>query len=384
MIWHSGGLMEGRWRTDALVAALILVLATSAAAQEANERIQQLYKEARADEKGGRPDAAIQKYNAIVKLDPKNPAVYSNLGRLYYEQGQLEEAIPHLKHAIELDPKLEPPHALLGFSYYQMGDFEHARGEFKTALELNPHDGNAKLFLARSLIELDDVKGALRLLEQLQQEAPRNAEVLYSLGTVYAGLAESTLSAIQTVDPNSYLIELLLGRYAEVKQVYPEAAEHYKKAIAKAPGVLDLYYRYAHALWAGGDLSNALAAYRHVLKVNPSDYRASWEAARIVLPNDPDEAFRLVNRALELKPGIAEALTIRGRALLALRKPTEAIEDFKKASTLDPEDATNHFQLARAYRQLGLTQQAQDETAIYEHMQTESHSPKMEPQSAPQ
>jgi len=370
--------MKAGWWTDTLVASALLVLATSSAAQEANDRIQQLYTQARADEKGGRQDAAIQKYQAIIKLDPRNPASYSNLGRLYYEQGQIEEAIPPLKHAIELDPKLEPPHALLGFSYYQMGDFEHARREFETALQLNPRDGNAKLFLARSLVELDDVKGALRLLEQLEQEDPRNAEVLYSLGTVYAGLAESTLSAIQTVDPNSYLIELLLGRYAEVKQVYPEAAEHYRKAIEKAPGVLDLYYRYAHVLWAGGDFANALAAYRQVIKLNPVDYRASWEAARIVLPDDPDEALRLVNRALELKPGIAEALTIRGRALLALRKPTEAIEDFKKASALDPEDPTNHFQLARAYRQLGLTQQAQNETAIYEHMQTESHTPKVE------
>jgi len=339
-------------------------------------RIQQLDAEARTAEKQGHLDVAVQKYQEILGLNPKLPAAYNDLGRLYYQQGQLEEAIGPLKHACELDPRLEAPHALLGFSLFKMRDFEGARREFRAALQLNPGDGNAKLFLARSLIDLDDLKGALKLLEQLQQEAPRNAEVLYTLGSVYASLAESTLGAIQRADPNSYLIDLLLGRYAETRQIYPEAAEHYKKAISKAPNDTDLYYFYAHALWESGSFQKALAEYRHVLTLNPYDYRASWEAARIVLPDDPEEAFRLANRALEMKPGIAEALTIRGRALLALRKLTEAIEDFKKASALDPGDATNHFQLARAYRQLGLTQKAQNEISIYERMESEAHSPK--------
>jgi predicted Zn-dependent protease len=85
-----------------------------------------------------------------------------------------------------------------------------------------------------------------------------------------------------------------------------------------------------------------------------------------------------------LKPNISEALTIRGRAALALRKPADAVEDLKKASKLDPGDATNHFQLARAYRQLGLTAQAEDETAIYVRMQGEAHSPKEDQQATPQ
>jgi tetratricopeptide (TPR) repeat protein len=105
---------------------------------------------------------------------------------------------------------------------------------------------------------------------------------------------------------------------------------------------------------------------------------------KIGLSSSPEDAFHLADRALHLKPNISEALTIRGRAALALRKPADAVEDFRKASKLDPGDATNHFQLARAYRQLGLTAQAEDETAIYVRMQGEAHSPKEDQQAAPQ
>jgi tetratricopeptide (TPR) repeat protein len=297
--------------------------------------------------------------------------------------GRLQEAIAPLRQATQIDPKLEPPRALLGFCYFQMTDFESARREFKIAIQLNPRDGNVKLFLARSMLELDDVQGALRLLEQLRREAPHNAEVLYSLGTIYASLAQETLGAIQTADPNSYLIDLLLGKYAEVKQVFPEAVIHYRKAIEKAPAVLDLYYRLAHAYWEAGDFANALKAYQYTIKVNPYDDRACWEAARLMLADDPQEAYRLADRALQLKPNIPEALTIRGRAALALQKPADAVEDLKKASKLAPEDATNHFQLARAYRQLGMTHLAEDETAIYVKMQSEAHSPKEDQQNPP-
>lgn len=365
-------------RIGTLLALVLLVLAPRSKSQDLEQRIKLLDTEARAEEKQGHPDVAIQKYQEILRLNPKLPAAYNNLGRLYYQQGRFQEAMEPLKRASELDPRLEAPHAQLAFCFFQMGDFASARREFQTALKLNPGDGIAKLFLARSLLELQDVKGALKLLDQLQQEDPKNVEVLFTLGWAYAGLAVSTLVAIQQVDPNSYLTEVLLGKYAEVKQVYPEAVEHYKRAIAKSPNQPELYYLYAHALYASGDFQQALQEYRRVLGLNPYDYRASWEAARIVLLENPEEAFRLANRALELKPDIAEALTIRGRALLALRKPSEAIEDFKKATALDPKSAANHFQLARAYGQLGLTQEAQAETAIYERMQREAHSTPIE------
>lgn len=365
-------------RISALVALVFLALAPGTRSQDIEQRVKLLDTEARAEEKQGHPDAAIQKYQEIVELSPQLPAVHNNLGRLLYQQGRFREAIKSLERASELDPSLEAPRAQLGFCFFQMDDFGSARREFEAALKLDPGDGIAKLFLARSLLQLNDVKGAIKLLDELQQADPDNVEVLFSLGWAHADLAVSTLDSIQKIDPNSYLIEVLQGKYAEVKQVYPEAVVHYKRAISRSPNQPELHYCYAHVLYASGDFQQALQEYRRTLEMNPNDYRASWEAARIVLPDNPEEAFRLANRALELKPDIAEALTIRGRASLALGKASEAIDDFKKAAALDPKNAANHFQLARAYDKLGRTQEAQAESATYERMQREAHFPARE------
>ena len=369
--------MKLEWRTAFLFSFLVLLwLVGKATSQELDDRIDRLYNDARNDEKQGRLDNAVQKYQAIIRLNPQLPAAYNNLGRLYFQRNQLEEAVKTLKHAVELDAKLAPTHALLGFSYFRMGDFNKARKELTVALELDPGDKNAKLFLGRSLHELGDYKGACEVLDKLQAEDPKNPEVLYILGLVHMELAASALGQLQKVAPDSYLIEVLLGRIAEIKQIYPEAIEHYRKALAKNPDGPGLNYALAHALWASGRFQEALPEYQRALELNPRDCNANWEAARILLPQDPRDAIRLTTRALELKSDLPEAYSIRGRALLTLKRPSEAVEDFKKAATLDPEDATLHFQLGRAYRQLGLNREAEDESAIYERMEKEAHSPR--------
>lgn len=347
--------------------------AAPAMPQQPDSRIQQLYADAKAEEQADDLAGAIDKYKAILRLEPTLAAAYNNLGSLYYRQSRFDEAIAALKHACELSPKTSASRALLGFSYFQKGDFVSARRELTIALRLNPDDSNAKLFLARSLVELGDLQGSVKLLEQIRQRDPHNLEALYTLGTAYSTLAASTFGEIQTTDPDSYLLEFLLGKAAEAKQIFSDAAEHYKRAIAKAPVASeDLYYHYAHALWVNGDTINALTAYRHALSINSYDYRANWEAARIVLPQNPEEAYRLASRAVEVKPHVPEALTIRGRALLALKRPKEAIEDLRNASHLDPEDEAIHFQLARAYRQLGMLEEEKRENAVLARIQQEN------------
>lgn len=370
-------------RAGAAFVFMFIAAVLASTSQDIEDRIQQLYTEARSEEKEGRVNVAIEKYQAIIKLNPKLAAAHNNLGRLYSQQGRSEEAIKSFKRACELDPGLEAPHAQMGLAFFQMGDYQDASKELKVAVKLNPGDRNAKLGLARSLVELEELEGALKLLQQLKQEKPRDAEVLYTLGMVYTRLAEDTIGEIERVDPDSYLIELILGKAAEARRAFTEAVEHYKKAIARSPEAPGLYYDLAHALGASGDLQHALEQYRHALEVDPYDYNASWEAARIILPDNPQEAFRLANRAVELKPDLPGALATRGRALLAMEKPREAIEDLKRASALDREDATIHFQLARAYRQLGMKAEAAAETVIYERMQEQAHTPKEEEPVSP-
>lgn len=363
-------------RIRTYLAILVLLTGNVSIAQDSSVSISRLYSAAQSAENAGQFGVAIDKYRQILQLSPNLAPAYNNLGRLYFRQGQLEEAIQALKRACQLNAKLAPPRTLLGFAYYQMGDYRSAQRELEIAHQLNPSDRHVTLFLARSLLELGELRQSERLLEDLRKEDPKDPEVLYILGSVYSSLAESTMGEIQTVAPDSYLVEVLLAKVAEAKDLYVDAAEHYKRAIDRSPKSSELYYEYGHALWAGKNDQGALEAFHHALELNPYDSRASWEAGRILLPQDPATALQLVTKALEIDPKIPEALKIRGQALLALHRPTEAIEDLKKANVLDPQDDSVHFHLARAYRQAGFAGEAAKEDAIFQQMEQESHTPK--------
>ncbi len=354
--------------------ALLLTISISALPQNTENDIQTLYAEAKSAEQANHLDEAIEKYRAILKVDSKLAAAYNNLGRLYLQQNRFDDAAPVLKRACELAPASAVPHALLGLALFQKRDFASAQREFRTTLRLNPNDSNAKLYLAKSLIATGDSEPATKLLEDLKKKDPHNVEVLYTLGTLYSSLAAATLSEVQASDPGSYLVEVLLGKASEAKQILPDAVEHYKRAIAKAPENAELYYLYAHSLWASGNFNDALTAYRECLGRAPYNPDANWEAARILVDRDPAQALRLVNRALDLKAEGPDLYMVQGRALMLLQRPKDAVDAFRKASALDPDDGAPHFQLARAYRQLGLLAEASNEDAAFEKMQKESHA----------
>jgi tetratricopeptide (TPR) repeat protein len=363
-----------KWPLICLWSAVLLSCVTSQLiCQDAESRIQQFYSEARSEEQRGDLGAAIEKYHEILQLDPKMAAAYNNLGRLYFRQSRFPEATEALKHALQLDARLAPAHALLGISWYEMENYAPARRELNEAVHLNPHDQNAKLYLARSLYELGEFDEAAGLLKDLARADPANPQILYSQGLVYMKLASSALEKLQAVAPDSFLIESVLARSAEAKEQYGVAAEHYKRAIAKAPNTRNLHYALGHALYQTADFKEALKEYRLELQVNPDSYMACWEAARILVNDDPTEAAALSTRALEISPNLAPAYLVRGRAFLQLKEFDKALEDLKKAAALDSNEPSVHFQLARVYRGLGLARQAEQENAIFAELEKAEH-----------
>jgi predicted Zn-dependent protease len=265
---------------------------------------------------------------------------------------------------------------LLGISLYEVGEFKPARQNLGYALRLNPGDRNVKTYMARALYKTGEAGAAAQMFAELEREDPQNPELLYSLGLAYLDLVTSTFEKLQKADPNSYLIELLLGKTAEEKQAFAEAIEHYRAALQKAPHARGLHYALGNALWEDGHMPEALQEFQTELQLNPYDDLACAKAALLLVPSDPKEAFSLANRALKLDPELTQALLARGRASLEMGQPAKAVEDLKKVIALDPEDGTVHFQLARAYRQLGMTQEAVAEDAIFQRMQQPAHLPK--------
>lgn len=107
----------------------------------------------------GELDQAESHLKQAFSLNPNFAEAYANLGILYDHTGRGKEAIPLLNKAINLDPQNAVYHYNLGLAYAKQLDFKEARREFQTTLQLDPSlsEASEKLRLVDSLLQTEDL-----------------------------------------------------------------------------------------------------------------------------------------------------------------------------------------------------------------------------------
>jgi tetratricopeptide (TPR) repeat protein len=88
-------------------------------------------------------------YKKTLSQSPGNLKVYHNLGLVYLERGQLDEAIISFKNEIRMKPDLAGSYFALGYSYEKKSELDAARKSYEQALRINPEFSVAREFLMR-------------------------------------------------------------------------------------------------------------------------------------------------------------------------------------------------------------------------------------------
>ena len=85
-----------------------------------------------------------------IKQNPLLAEAYSNLGNVYKERGQLQEALDNYRHAVRLKPDFIDGYINLAAALVAAGDMEGAVQAYVSALQYNPvsikSDGKVPLY----------------------------------------------------------------------------------------------------------------------------------------------------------------------------------------------------------------------------------------------
>ena len=73
-----------------------------------------------------------------IKQNPLLAEAYSNLGNVYKERGQLQDALDNYRHAVRLKPDFIDGYINLAAALVAAGDMEQAVQAYVTALQYNP------------------------------------------------------------------------------------------------------------------------------------------------------------------------------------------------------------------------------------------------------
>jgi tetratricopeptide (TPR) repeat protein len=127
----------------------------------------------------------IEKLKEKIKEDENNPLLHYDLANSYRNTGHLEDAIVEYKKALELRPENIDEITNIGAVFYETGNYDEAIKYFISTVSKSARDGKAHLFLANSYFKKEWWDEADIEYHKTLELDPTLMEVYYKLGDVY-------------------------------------------------------------------------------------------------------------------------------------------------------------------------------------------------------
>ncbi|KAF7354931.1 Heat shock protein sti1 [Mycena sanguinolenta] len=284
---------------------------------EADDEEAQVKKEAEAAKKAGSEayrkrefEEAATQFSKAWDLWPKDITFLTNLGAVYFEQGQYDKAIEKCEKAVEEGRSLRVDFKLIGKAYGRIGSSFQKKGDFASAIK----------YFQKSLTE------------------HRTPDILNKLRDV-----EHILNKLRDVERI---------KAEEEKQAYinPE-----KSATAREEG---------NVQFKAGHFASAVQSYTESIKRDPSDARgySNRAAAHMKLAALP-QALEDINDAIKTDPNFTKAYIRKSSILFAMRDYTQAIEAAQEAREHNPQNKhTREISEQERKCQQALLSQREEET----------------------
>ncbi len=263
----------------------------------------------------------------------------------------------------------EPPKALrhVGLLFWQQGDLQNAMRMFAGAVALSPMEASLWSGLGGILFAAGHREEAAGCLKNALSRDPSSAADWLLLGTIYSGapdiaFSEEAFLHALTLDPQSADAAISLGLlYVRAKR-YDKAAECLKDAIARGSESGAIYTCLAQTLTNLGDFPGAANAFAEAVHRQPDDpslrlkfgqakfletvlhgqLADGLKAYREAVGTDPENRDKLIKDAFHILSGYGhEEAAIRLGETQQIENPGDAIQTYLLA-------ALKHEPLAQA------------------------------------
>jgi tetratricopeptide (TPR) repeat protein len=255
-------------------------LAGSAFSQEPAQ-FESLLASAQQAQAGGDFKAAADFYQKAVAIHPEIPELRANLGLMYYQTGQDDQAIDAFRQAIRLKPSLLVPNLFLGLDYVKLKRFNDAIPHLKRAALLNATDTQAQLGLGQAYAGIGKTRLATDSYLRVVRLDPKNADGWFHLGVSYLEQVETDSRSLVARHKDSAFVQTLVADSFAEQRALIQAAEAYKKALALPTFPAGTHASYGFVLLNQHDVPGAERELNAELASDPGSLVAKLGRARI-------------------------------------------------------------------------------------------------------
>ena len=275
-------------------------------------------------------DEAAAAYRMALQDDLQDKSqIHFNLGLLYQEQGNIEEAKDNYLEAVRLNPNNLYAQANLGFVLRRLGLPNEALDHYRQALKIDPNSTDILSNMANTLAELGHFDESAKMYTRILQIKPGSAETHLGLSIMLRSQGN-----------------------------FPAAEKHCREAIHLRPDWSDAHCSLATIYALQGHQDMALPIYEESLAFNPDNVEAYLGISAALMTFDrAHEATNYCDQALRREPNNIDAIALS--ATIA-----EHMGDMKRAyDLLKPviDSGTNHGNIALAFAGVSKSVGRQDE-----------------------
>ena len=244
----------------------------------------------------GRPERAIERYEAYIGLDERNARVHYKLGLSRYRAGRIDLAAAALQQALKLDPALGVAHYVLGLVHRDQGKLPAARRSLEEAARRSPASQTEAREALAEVYGLEGEHG--KAINEL--EALAALDVSRADRSVAVGLAQARAGR---EDAAVLTLGRAVERFPEAPQAYAalghvwltsaqrrgdrvalnKAVEALQQAAGRSDASSDTFAELGRAWWLAGDMPAAERALRQAVARVPVPPDAYLQLADVTI-----------------------------------------------------------------------------------------------------
>lgn len=275
--------------------------------------------------KEGKMSEAIQAFKDSTIAYSSNFDAYKNLGNLFYDIGQIKKSIQFLERAHNLNPGDYNLKYNLGNAYYDNRDYLKAIEMWDYALNKGITDPYFNYKASVAYYQTNQLEPAIKLIKKALRNDLYNIDYREHLGNIYLALGK---------------FDLAIKEFNQCLEAEPERAH--------------IYYRVGKAYYSYGNIKNALE-FLHKATVNDSsNIEAHDLLGRIYFDRGGEnQAIAHWRKAADINPNYINGRSGKAKEHLRKNEFKDAIEELKVLLAIDPENTAFRYDLATCYKNSG-------------------------------
>ena len=366
-----------RFLVFAAMIQIACVLSSAGTAQVINSQIQAQVQEhflaAQQAQQRGQLDDAVAEYQQVLRLQPRLPEVYANLGLVYYAQGEFENSAKAFASAGKLRPGMRGVSLWLGIDEVRLNHPAQGVNHLREAIRLDPKEKLAQSWLGTALWDSGQMDAALIQLRKAASQFPDDPDLLFALGEAYGKAARQQSEQLVEDSSGTAISDRIYASTYAAEHDWTKAEGHLRRAIERAPRSIDARLELAEVFIDQARLPAAQEQLDQASALAPQSAAVQARSGELlILMGQQAKGLPSIGQAMEVNR--SEALDILGlpvedrigrretdAALLTLCR--EAATKLEAEQTLSP---AKYAALADMYARLGdddATQRAYEKLA---------------------